>query len=157
MVLHQGVLQLLHSSNNLFWFYDNLASPCEPQNWSWRPSWALDRRKNDLPTIFVCHFLHVWSSVLCGCRVLLVAFIILFNVCFQMSLHINAREDSKSHWLHLFDFSPLYLFKCVLNVLGLEETYTCIGCISLAFPHCAFSSASLSFLFYTVPKVSSFN
>ena len=25
-------------------------------------------------------------------------------------LKLHAREDAKSHWLHLFDFSPLYLF-----------------------------------------------
>ena len=43
-----------------------------------------------------------------------------------------------------------YLFKCVLNVLQSEETYNLIGCISLAFSHCAFSSASSSFLFDTV-------
>ena len=57
---------------------------------------------------------------------------------------------AKSHWLHFFDVSPLYLFKGVLNVLGSEETYNRIGCISLAFPHCAFSSAFSSFLFDTV-------
>ena len=97
----------------------------------------LTAEKNDLSTIFVCHFLHVRSSVLCGCRAnILFAFIIIFNVCFRMSPHINARQDSKSHWLHLFNFSPLYLFRCVLNIylyiLGSEETYICIGCISFS-------------------------
>ena len=40
--------------------------------------------------------------------------------------------------------------KCDLDVLRSEETYNLIGCISLAFSHCAFSSASSSFLFDTV-------
>ena len=66
-------------------------------------------------------------ACLCGCKVTLIAFIWLFsNVCFQMSPQITCPRRCK------------------------EETYNRIGCISLAFPHCAFSSASSSFLFDTV-------
>ena len=37
---------------------------------------------------------------------------------FKCLLKSPAQEDAKSHWLHLSDFS--LLFKCVLNVLGSE-------------------------------------
>ena len=30
-------------------------------------------------------------------------------------LKLHAREDAKSHWLHLFDFSPLCILMCLLK------------------------------------------
>ena len=39
-----------------------------------------------------------------------------FKLCVIKSiLKLLAREDAKSHWLHLFDFSPLCVFTCVLK------------------------------------------
>ena len=80
-----------------------------------------------------------------------------------------ARTDAKSHRLHLFDFSLLFIIKCFLKDLGskrakshwlhLFEFFHCafsdvssnclpvrmhshIGCICLTFLHCAFSNVS---------------
>ena len=36
-------------------------------------------------------------------------------------LKLPAREDAKSHWLHLFDFSPLCVFKCLLKLPAWED------------------------------------
>ena len=39
-----------------------------------------------------------------------------FKLCVIKSiLKLLAREDAKSHWLHLYDFSPLCVFTCVLK------------------------------------------
>ena len=47
-----------------------------------------------------------------GCIVTLVAFVWLFStVLFKRLLKSPAREDAKSHWLHLFGFSPPRVFK----------------------------------------------
>ena len=35
---------------------------------------------------------------------------------FKCLLKFPACEDAKSHWLHLFDFSPLCFFKCLLKL-----------------------------------------
>ena len=44
------------------------------------------------------------------------------TVCFQMTPQIDVmRKKTKSHWLHLFDFSPLCVFKCWLKDLGSEQ------------------------------------
>ena len=40
---------------------------------------------------------------------------------FKWVLKVSAREDAKSHWLHLFDFSPLCFFKCLLKWLAWDE------------------------------------
>ena len=34
---------------------------------------------------------------------------------FKNLLNRSAREDAKSHWLHLFDFSRLCIFKCACD------------------------------------------
>ena len=34
---------------------------------------------------------------------------------FKWLLKLAAWEDEKSHWLHFFDFSPLCIFKCFLK------------------------------------------
>ena len=36
-------------------------------------------------------------------------------------VRLSARVDAKSHWLHLFDFSPLCIFKCLLKTPTQEE------------------------------------
>ena len=33
------------------------------------------------------------------------------------SSNVIYRENTESHWLHLFDFSPLCVFMCVLKLL----------------------------------------
>ena len=33
----------------------------------------------------------------------------------------SAKEEAKSHWLQLFGFSPLWVFKCVLKLPALED------------------------------------
>ena len=55
------------------------------------------------------------------CIITLVAFVWFFStVRFQMYLKTTAREDAKSHWLHLFAFSLLCLFKCSLKLPALD-------------------------------------
>ena len=39
---------------------------------------------------------------------------------FKCILKVLAREDAKSHWLHLLDFSLLWFFKCVLKLSARE-------------------------------------
>ena len=36
-------------------------------------------------------------------------------------LHLNINTKSWSHWLHLFHFSPLCVFRCVLKLLAWED------------------------------------
>ena len=46
-----------------------------------------------------------------------------FYMCLFICLSKELRaEQAKSHWLHLFDFSPLCLFKCLLKWLAFEDT-----------------------------------
>ena len=74
-------------------------------------------------------------------KVALVAFVELFcTVCFPMCpqiawmrwyivawlhdlifLKVPASEDAKSHWLHLFNFSPLCVLKCLLKFSAQED------------------------------------
>ena len=49
--------------------------------------------------------------------------------------------DAKSHWLHLFGFPPLCVFKCFLKSL-LEWVQSHIGRICLTFLHGVFSNVS---------------
>ena len=50
-----------------------------------------------------------------ACIVTLVAFVWFFSRIFKCFLKSPACEDTKSHWLHLFNFSPLCVFKCLLK------------------------------------------
>ena len=34
----------------------------------------------------------------------------------------STREEAKSHWLHLYDFSPEWVFKCTLKLLAQTKT-----------------------------------
>ena len=43
---------------------------------------------------------------------------------FKCLLKSLASEDAKLHWLHLFHFSPLRVFKWLLNALGSEHAYS---------------------------------
>ena len=38
-------------------------------------------------------------------------------------LRLPAVEEAKSHWLHLCDFSPLCVFKCLLELSGINSQY----------------------------------
>ena len=70
----------------------------------------------------VCFQVHSQITWIRGSIITVVTFIWLFStVCFQVSPQI-AREDAKSHKLHLFDFSPLWIFKCVLKLLAWEDS-----------------------------------
>ena len=51
-----------------------------------------------------------------------------------------ASEGACSHWLHLFDFSPLCIFSCFHCLIERMQSY--IGCICLSFPLCVFSNVS---------------
>ena len=84
-------------------------------------------------------------------------------------LRLSAREETKSHRLHLFDFSPLCISKRLLKLAAIEDekshwlhfftflhcaflnvSSNClpermkshIGCICLTFLHCVFSNVS---------------
>ena len=48
----------------------------------------------------------------------------LFDFSPMCPFKVSAREDAMSHWLHLFDFSPLCVFKCVLKWLFTEDAYS---------------------------------
>ena len=51
-----------------------------------------------------------------------ITFVWLFStVRFKCLLKLPSREDAKSHWLHLFDFSPLCVFECVLKLPAWED------------------------------------
>ena len=45
------------------------------------------------------------------CKVALVAFVCFF----KCLLKLSARTDAKSHWLHLYAFSPKGVFRCFLK------------------------------------------
>ena len=95
----------------------------------------------------------------------------LFSKNFELGapLRLSAREETKSHRLHLFDFSPLCISKCLLKLAAIEDekshwlhfftflhcaflnvSSNClpermkshIGCICLTFLHCVFSNVS---------------
>ena len=53
----------------------------------------------------------MWPQIACmnGCKVTLVAFVWLFSTV-HFRLKELGSEHVKSHWLHLFDFSPLCIF-----------------------------------------------
>ena len=67
---------------------------------------------------------------------------------FKWSLKTCALEDAKSHWLHLLDFSPLWVFKCLPKIPFWEDAYlhSHTGFICLTFLHCVFSNASSNVL-----------
>ena len=55
-------------------------------------------------------------ACLIGCIITQVAFVGLFStVCFQMSPQTACLIGCKSHRLHLFVFSPPWVFRCVLK------------------------------------------
>ena len=60
---------------------------------------------------------------------------------FKCVLKSPAPEEALSHWQHLFDFSPLCVFKCYLKSPAQEEGKH-ISCICLTFLHCAFSNVA---------------
>ena len=61
----------------------------------------------------------VWSR---GCKVTLVHLFGFSPLCvFKCVLKLPAWEDAKSHWLHLNDFSLVCVFKCVLKALASEH------------------------------------
>ena len=44
-----------------------------------------------------------------------------FHWVFKCVLKLPGWKEIKLHWLHLFDFSPLWVFKCFLKWLVLED------------------------------------
>ena len=73
---------------------------------------------------FACIRLHKWLHIHIGCNC-----ITFLHHAFQMSPQI---DDAKSHWLHLFDFSPLCICK---HLPDKNQSHIC-----LAFPHGAFAN-----------------
>ena len=63
----------------------------------------------------------------------------LYSMCV---LKLPAREDAKSHWLHLFGFFLHCAFSCVSSNGLPERMQSHIGYICLTFPHCACSCVS---------------
>ena len=68
------------------------------------------------------------------------------SVCFHLSIWIYSnlcedsnpnpefpQEEANSNLLHLCIFSPLYVFKCVLNLVTSDYMHSHIGCICLTF------------------------
>ena len=67
-------------------------------------------------------------ACLCGCKITLVAFVWLFSSALQCVSKMYPQmacpggcKDVKSHKLHLFDFSPLCVFKCLLKLPAQED------------------------------------
>ena len=89
---------------------------------------------------------HVSPQMAClkGCKVVLVAFVLISPLCvFKCVLKWPAREEAKSHWLHLFDFSLLCDFMCLLKWHAWEDAKShWFNHICLTFPHCSFSCVS---------------
>ena len=55
-------------------------------------------------------------------KVSLVAFVSSYSMCvFICVLKVPARVDAYSHWLHLFEFSPLWSFKWVYKTTAQED------------------------------------
>ena len=63
----------------------------------------------------------------------------LYSMCV---LKLPAREDAKSHWLHLFGFFLHCAFSCVSSNGLPERMQSHIGYICLTFLNCAFSNVS---------------
>ena len=62
------------------------------------------------------------TACLWGCTVTLVTFFYFSPLCvLKCALKLPARDESKSHWLHLFGFSPLCVFKCLLKLNAWEH------------------------------------
>ena len=80
------------------------------------------------------------------CKVTLVTFVWLFSsVFFKCVLKWHDREDAKSQKLHLSDFSPLCILKCVFKLSVREKVYS-HWLHFLAFLHCVFSNGSSNHL-----------
>ena len=55
-------------------------------------------------------------------KVSLIAFVSSYSMCvFICVLKVPARLDAYSHWLHLFEFSPLWSFKWVYKTTAQED------------------------------------
>ena len=72
------------------------------------------------------HFLHFCAflqsefecpqfACLCRCKVALMAFVRFFSRVSLNVLKLPACTDAKSHWLHLYAFSPKGVFRCFLK------------------------------------------
>ena len=70
----------------------------------------------------VVHFEVRGGSTKCENKTIYGWFVWLFSaVCFQMSPQIACLRGCIIDWLHLFDFSPLWDFKCVFKLLAWED------------------------------------
>ena len=63
------------------------------------------------------------------------------NFEFGSPLRLSAREETKSHRLHLFDFSPLCISKCLLKLAAIEDEKS-HWLNFFTFLHCAFLNVS---------------
>ena len=66
-------------------------------------------------------------------------------------LKLPASRDANWHWLHLFVFSPIWVFKCLLKALWSQQSrrlsrHNGIVCIDLTFLHCVLSNVISNFL-----------
>ena len=62
-------------------------------------------------------------------------------------LKLPASRDANWHWLHLFVFSPIWVFICLLKALWSQQSrrlsrHNGIVCIDLTFLHCVLSNVS---------------
>ena len=69
---------------------------------------------------------HRWGKV-----TLIAFFWNISTVCFYLSTQIACLWGCKVTWLHLFDFSPLYVFKCLLKWTGTEDSYSIVTMLAL--------------------------
>ena len=58
----------------------------------------------------------------------------------------TAWEDAKPHWLHLLDFSPLCIFKCLFKFPATEDAFVWFISLICSFPWTFFIAFSFSWI-----------
>ena len=61
--------------------------------------------------------------------------------CLRNWMQNHITDEVKSHWLHFFGISPLYVFICLLKLRACEDAKS-NGYICLTFLHCMYSNVS---------------
>ena len=74
-------------------------------------------------------------------------------MCFYLCTQIACLWGCKVTWLHLFDFSPLYVFKCLLKWTATEDSYCIVTmlalqCIGSIFLHCGGIITLIAFVWF---------
>ena len=128
---HIGCICFEFSSVHVFKYVLNPLGSEQPVSLVCRPQLAgrpsIDMRSRHIHTGCICLIFSTVCFHLCpqiagpkGSKDALVAFVLTYLHCVfkNESSNVIYRENTESHWLHLFDFSPLCVFKCLLKLLA---------------------------------------